>query len=824
MENALKNVNKTSRDLNSELKDIEKSLKFNPGNSDLIAQKQKVLGEQIQNTSEKLRTLKEAHEQAKQQLANGTIGQDQFDALTREVIIAENQLKSFKNQLEHTSNSFIQFGKKAQAVGSKMTDIGKKMSIGVTAPLTAVGAGAMKAWSEVDEALDGIILKTGATGDKADELGENFKNVAGNIPTDMSKASDAIGEVNTQFQLTGPALEEASEYMVKFSEITGQDVTSATQGAKASMEVMGVEAGKLNQVLDAYAKTSQDTGIGTQQLMDIVTKGAPQFQAMGIDMGTAISMMGSFEQKGIDSGKALSYLSKAQATWAKDGLSMQDGLKQLQEQLVGASSETERISLASEVFGTKGGPFMAKAIKDGALNIEQFKQSLDGVSGKVGETFDATLDPVDNMNLAMNNLKLAGAELGNSMQTVVAPALQGLAEGVKSFAQWFGSLPEPVKQTILVIGGLAAAIGPLLVIIGTLISSVGTITTALAVIGGVAGIASGATTALGGAFTLLTGPIGIAIAVITALIAIGVLLYQNWDTIKAKAGEASQWISGKWTETTTAISNAWEGLKKSAGEKWEGIKSAVSDKVNQAKDFLSGVWDNVKTTVSGTWENIKSNTSTAWSNIKGKIEEHGCGIKGVIGTYVEAYKTLFSNGWNKVNELTGGRLGDMAKTVKDKVDSAKKWVSDGLANIKNSFTNLKLKLPEIKIPNIKLPHFKVNGDFSINPPRVPSIGVDWHKQGGIFTRPTIFNTPYGLHGVGEAGAEAVMPLSYLDKLIGKTVSDVITSSKDEIIINFTLSDIVIRSEQDIDLLAQKVTDKIARQIRNRKLAGGAYGV
>ncbi|SCL88042.1 hypothetical protein [Sporanaerobacter sp. PP17-6a] len=259
LSNALKGINKTSRDLQSELKEVNRELKFNPGDTELLTQKQTLLSKQISNTKEKLDTLKEAQAQAEQQFKNGDIGEEQYRALQREVIKTESQLKNLEKQARESNAALSKISQVAGKVGDvsgKIADKMKPVSIGIA----GVGVAAGVAWKEVDDSLDTIATKTGATGQQMEGLEQSFKNIYKSIPTDAQAAGDAIGEVNTQFGLTGKALEDASSQMVKFGSINNTDVTTSTQNAKGAIEAFGLSTKDLGGVLDAVTATSQKLG------------------------------------------------------------------------------------------------------------------------------------------------------------------------------------------------------------------------------------------------------------------------------------------------------------------------------------------------------------------------------------------------------------------------------------------------------------------------------------------------------------------------------------------------------------------------------------
>ncbi len=599
LDKALKDVNKNSRDLQSELRQVERLLKLDPGNTELLAQKQKLLAESVENTGNKLATLKEAEKQAQEQFAKGEISEENYRALQREVIKTEQELKTLESRLKETNDKWKEFGDKAKEIGEKTTDVGKKMSVGITAPIMAIGAASQVAWKEVDDALDTITTKTGATGDAAKSLEQSFKNVVGTLPTDIKTAGDAIGETNTQFGLMGEELDRATEKVIKFATINGQDVSRTAIDARQAIEAYGLSTEDLGLVLDAVTKAAQDTGQSTTLLFDKVTAGAPQMKALGLDVAQAASLMGQFEQKGVDSGKALSYLSKAQVTFAKDGKTLEQGLQDVTEKIKNSTNETEALTIASEIFGTKGATFMVDAIQRGALSLDDLANASKAAGGAVETTFDATLDPIDKSTVAMNNLKLAGADLGGSVQEALIPVLDKVVTLTQGLVDWFGGLSEETRTTIIVVAALAAGLGPVLVLIGTLITAIGTITTAIG--------------AAGGAMAIVTGPIGLVVAAIVALIATGVLLYKNWDEITVACGKAWDWVLNK-------ISSVITGTKNIINSGMEHVRSLPSEMFKIGENIVSGIWDGISNMASWLMNKVKNFVGGIVDGIKSKLK------------------------------------------------------------------------------------------------------------------------------------------------------------------------------------------------------------
>lgn len=825
LEKALKNVNSTSKDLNKQLREVNNSLKFNPGNSDLLAQKQRVLAESVDNTKKKLETLKTAQEQAKEALARGDIGQEKYDALTREIIKTENQLKSLEGQLKTTNSKWREVSDTMTKAGEKMTKVGTAMTKGVTAPIAAIGGLSMAAFKEVDNGLDIIVSKTGATGDAMKGLEENFKNVASSMPASFEEVGNAIGEINTQFGLTGQELEKASEKVIKFAQINGSDVTNSTINAKQAIEKYNLSAKDLDMVLDSVTKTAQNTGVSTDKLFDIVIKGSPQLKELGLNFAQATELMGRMEQKGIDSNKALSYLTRAQTNWAKEGKSVTQGLQEMQEKLASATTHEEKLAIAAEAFGTKGGAFMLEVLESGALNADDFANAMENAAGSVDSTWEGMLDPIDLVKQAMNNLKLTGAELGTSLQTVLLPIIQGAIEKFQAFANWFGNLDPQIQNLIVKVGLIAAAIGPVLVIAGKIAGLVGTLSGAIGVMGGATAGATPAMLALGKAFGFISagfkGLIGLIaahpiIAIITAACAILIpLIIKNWDSIKEHTIAA-------WNSIKTVVEGIWNGLKatavavfnalKSAIESaWNAVKSTTTTVWNAIKGAIEGVWNGlkakateiftaIKTAVEQIWNEMKAKATEIWNAVKGEIEGIWNTIKSSAENIFNGLKTTIDGIWEGIKSATTTAWNAVKTAIETPINAAKEAVSNAINKIKSILSG------SLPFPKIKLPHFKISGSFSLKPPSVPHFGVDWYDKGGIFTSPSII-------GVGEKRPEFVGALDDLRTIVADVVAEAGGIGQRQIIIQ----QMTVRDESDIKRIARELYNEEKRNSRGRGL-------
>ncbi|MDY4072707.1 MAG: phage tail tape measure protein, partial [Enterococcus gallinarum] len=528
--NYSKTIKEINREMNlaaTEYKNQVSAMDKDATATEKLTAAKKKLENQLSLAEKRTELLREQYEKSVEETGKYSAESEKLYKKMLESETGQNKLKAALDEtneaLKEQGDVSIDTAKKLQKIeeaGEKVSNVGKKMSVGVTAPIVAAGAAGLAAFSEVDEALDTIITKTGATGDVADSLATSFENVGSNTHLELQTVGEAIGEVNTQFGFMDKKLEDSTNYILQFAEINGTDVSQSAIYARQAIEAYDLSYDDLNKVLDVTTKTSQNTGQAVDSLFDSAIKGAPQIKQLGLSFGEGVTLMGQFEQAGVDGNAALSSLSKATVAYAKDGKSLSEGLGELQDKIKNASSETDAINAAAEVFGTKGGPRMADAIRRGTLNLEDLAKIADESQGSVGETFEATLDPIDKSNQAMNNAKLALADVGESVQISLLPFFEMAIDALKSFKGWWDSLDQGTKNWIITLAGIAAVIGPALVVIGTLMSSVTKITT------GVKDLAT-VWSGLGKLFGLSGGWFAVAVIAIAALVAGLVWAYNN---------------------------------------------------------------------------------------------------------------------------------------------------------------------------------------------------------------------------------------------------------------------------------------------------------
>ena len=720
LQSALKGVESKLKSTQASLKDVNRLLKLDPGNTELLTQKQRLLGDSIQATKEKLQTLKDAQEQANQAMADGKMSQEQYDELQREIIETEQSLKSLTNEMKEFGSVAAQqvaaAGEKVKELGSKIESVGTGLTKYVTGPIVAVGAASVAAFNEVDEGLDIIVKKTGASGAALQDMEDRAKNLATSIPTDFKTAGEAIGEVNTRFGLTGQELEDLSAKFIKFASLNDTSVSSSIDNVQAAMAAMNVGTAAAGDFLDILNKAGQDTGVSMDKLTSDLTANATALREMGFGYNTAVGFLANLNKNGVDASSVMSGLKTALKNATKDGKTMGQAMHELMGKIKGAKSETKAMQIASELFGSKAGPAMAKAIREGRLSFDDFTNAVQDAGNSIDSTFENTMDPIDQFKLALNELKIVGMELVEAAAPMIKAVAETVKTAVSNIRSWWEGLSPLAQQTIIKAAGIVAAVGPVLVVAGKVVKVVGNIMTLAPKITGMISTVKTALTALWG--VLAANPIVAVIAAITALVAGFVVLYN----------------------------------------KCEWFRNAVN-----------GLWNGIKTTVTTVGNAIGSVLKDKWANIKKAYDEHGGGLKGIAAATMQAIKEKMTLGFDIINKLTGGKLDVLKQNVTNVFNSVKDFIHNAIERIK-SFFNFNWELPKIK-----LPHFKIEGKFSLNPPQVPHLTVEWYRKamenGMILNSPTIFGFNNGRPiGGGYAGPEAVVGVDSLRSMIQSAVN------------------------------------------------------
>lgn len=752
---ALKSTNSAISTTQKSLKDVNKLLKLDPTNTELLKQKQQLLGKQVESTKDKLSQLKEA--QSTMDTNGVDKSSEQYQALQREIIATQNNLKDLEDEQKKfgsVASRYLQgVGDKVKEVGSKVSDVGSSLTQTLTVPLAAFATTAVAAFTQYDNGADTIIQKTGASGEALDAMQESMEKIAKTIPVSFEQAGAAIGEVNTRFGLTGDQLEELSQQFLEFAELNGTDVSNSIDVVQKAMAAYGVATEDAGAMLDTLNKVGQDTGINVDTLASSITSNAQSLKEMGFSASDAATLIGELEKTGIDTSTVMTGMKKVLKEAVESGTSGQEAFAKA------ISSSEEAVS----IFGSKAGPMLYSAFQDGTLSAEMFVGGLTSLQdnlGNVSDTYESTLDPIDKFQTTMNAMIPVLADIGNTIMEVLQPVLEGLCTVIENVTTWWNSLDESTQSIITTIGMVIAVVGPVVTIIGSVITGIGSLISSI-------GMISGALTVLS------AGPIGIVVAAIAGVIAVIALLITHWDEVKEVASNCWNTIQNVWSVATKFFSNLFNGIATVATNIWNGILSAIQ-----------GVWDNVKAVwnvatsfFSGLFNGIKSTCMSVWNGIQTAISNVWNGIKGVWN----GATSFFSNIWNGIVNTVS--------SIKDRITQPFKDAWNGIQSLFSG---------TISLPHIKLPHFSVSG--SLNPLNwlksgLPSISVQWYKK--AMNQPYTFNSPT-LIGVGEAGSETVVGTEWLKKHAGGQTNNIT---------------IYQQPGEDVNALVNRIEDRLNKNMR-----------
>jgi phage-related minor tail protein len=690
---ALKDVDKACRDTQSQLKDVNRLLKLDPGNTELIAQKQRLLGGAVSETKAKLDTLKTAAGEAKAAMENGDAGaQKQYDALQREIVKTTDDLKQLETQAKQSASTM---GTQMQAAGAKMSSVGDKISSAgskysstVTAGVAAVGAASMAAFEQVDSAEDEAVRKTGATGDAAKALEQSVEDVGGSLAaanSEWSDVGDAVGLVSTKFGVQGDALSSLSEQFLMFAQTTGTDATTAVDEVGLAMDAFGVPASQANDVLGLIQDTMQTTGIDAETLMgDLNTSGAA-FREMGFGIGDATQFMGALEKEGVPVDQALAGLKKAAANCSKEGKDMGTEMRSLADRLKDPATSADASKEAIALFGSKSGLVLAQAMADGKVSLDGMSGDLSQYGSTVQGTFDQTVDGADRMKQGWKQLQEAGAELGGALGDTLAPVIQSVAGFLKGLADGFAALPAPVQQMIVTIALIVAAIGPILMVVGGLISSIGAITTALGIGATAAAGATAATAGIGAGLLGVLGPIALVVLAIAAII----LIIQNWGAICDFFGQLWQAWSQLVVSTWQAVEDWFAGVGQWWTDRFDEWGTAIQTGVTQVGQFFGDMWDGISTTASNGWNDFTTWASNGMSGFNNDVQSGWDAtvsfFSGVPGWMDSTGSAIFSSLQNGALSVLGGMGGTVSSAFWGAVDflgnlwgTFQSWGSDAI--------------------------------------------------------------------------------------------------------------------------------------------------
>ena len=857
LEKALKGVNSSIKTTQSALKDVERLLKLDPTNTELLTQKQKLLKDAIASTSEKLETLKEAQKQAKEQLERGELGQDKYDALQREIVETEQELKRLQEQAATTSVTLEKIaaaGDKFEKAGDSITNAGKQISV-ASAAVTGLGVAAVKTAADFDSAMANVAAISGATGDDLQALRDKAREMGEKTKFSASEAADAMSYMAMAGWKTGDML-SGIEGIMNLAAASGEDLATTSDIVTDALTAFGLTAEDSAHFADILAAASSNANTNVSMMGETFKYCAPVAGALGYsaeDVAEAIGLMGNAGIKSTQAGTALrTMMTKLQGELKLSGEALgevtiqtanADGsMRELSDILADCRtafskmSESEAAAAAETLVGKNAMSGFLALMNSAPGDIDKLRNAIENCDGSA-EDMAAIMQ--DNLNGQLTILKSQLEELAISFGEMLMPIIRKVVTAVQGFVDKLNNMDEAQRKTIITIGLVIAALGPFLVILGTVISTVGKSMKAYA--SAAKGIkklmvavksGTGIFGKLGAALGGISAPVLAIVAVIAVLVAAFTHLWKTndgfreniiatWTQIKETVSNFCQGIVDRlnslgfeFSSITEVLKAVWDGFCNLLGPVFEGAFRFISDTLSTVLDVIlntvdffiavfsgdwEGAWEAVKNifssiwnglvswftnileTIKGVldvalgwigtsweqvWTNVKNFFTNIWNGIKDfisstinsistTISNVITGIKTTVNNVFSAIKTTISNIFNGIKDTATSVWNAIKTAITTPIENAKEKVREAINAIKGFFSGLKLELP-----HIKLPHFSISGSFSLSPPSVPHINIDWYKSGGIMAGPTIFGmNGSSLMAGGEAGKEAILPLT-----------------------------------------------------------------
>ena len=671
---ALSKVNKEIRDTQGQLKDVNKLLKLDPGNTELMAQKHRLLAQAVGETKEKLEALKLAGQQANDALARGEISQSQYDALQREIVETEKALEELETQAGKSAVALQKIGEtgeKLKSVGSSIEGAGKKL-MPVTAAVGGLGAAAVKVAADFDSGMSKVAAVSGAAGEELDQLREKAREMGAKTKFSASEAASAMEYMAMAGWKTGDML-DGIEGIMNLAAASGEDLATTSDIVTDALTAMGLSASDSGHFADILAAASSNANTNVSMMGETFKYCAPVAGALGFsaeDTAEAIGLMANAGIKSSQAGTAMRSMMTnltGDVTFAgaafgeltvkttnTDGSmrSLGDILKDCRGAF-SQMSESEQAANAEALVGKNAMSGFLAVMNAAPGDIEKLNGAITNCDGTT-EKMAATMQ--DNLAGQVTILKSQLEELAISIGEMLMPYIRQIVGWIQGLVDWLNGLDEGTKKMIVTIALVAAAVAPVLIVIGKVVGAIGTIMTVVpqiaAAISGVIAFVSGTVIPAIGAAVAAVGWIPIAIA---AVIAIIVLLWNKcdwfreaviavWEAVKSATIAAwnavGEFLTNLWSSIVETGKAVWDGLASFFTVCWQGIQNMFTVVLTAISTFFSNIWTGIQNVVVTIGTAIQTFLTTAWD-----------AIKMVLTTVLTAIQTVFTTVWNAIKNV-----------------------------------------------------------------------------------------------------------------------------------------------------------------------------
>lgn len=691
LDKALKSVNTSIRSTQSALKDVNRLLKLDPSNTELLSQKQRLLKDAIAATKEKLDSLKVAQEQAKQQLENGELGQDKYDALQREIVETEEELRRLQQEAATTNTVLSKIdvaGQKMEAVGNSIAGAGKKM-MGVTTVIGGVGVAAVKTAADFDSAMSQVAAVSGATGKDFDALRNKAREMGAKTKFSATEAAEAMNYMAMAGWKTEDML-DGIEGVMNLAAASGEDLATTSDIVTDALTAFGLSAKDSGHFADILAAASSNANTNVSMMGETFKYCAPIAGALGFsaeDTAEAIGLMANAGIKSSQAGTALRTIMNNLAGDVKiSGKAIGDvtiattnadgSMRDLSDILSDCRSafrnltESEKAQAAESLVGKNAMSGFLALMNAGQGDIDKLSSAIDNCDGSA-EKMATTMQ--DNLAGQLTILKSQLQELAISFGDILMPAIRSIVSKLQGFVDKLNGMDEGTKRTIVTIALLVASIGPLLVIIGTAISKIGVamqgfvklangISKLKVAVQGGTGVLGKLGAALGG----ISAPVLAVVAVIAVLVAAFVHLWKTnegfrdaiigtWNRIKDTISGFCQGIVDRlnalgfqFTDIVDVLKTVWDGFCQVLAPIFEGVFNNIANILSTVTGVITGILDVFIGIFTGNWSQAWTGVKEIFSSIWNGISSFFTNILNVIKGVADVVLGWFGTSWNEV--------------------------------------------------------------------------------------------------------------------------------------------------------------------------------
>ena len=701
LDKALKSVNSSITHTQSALKDVNKLLKLDPSNTELLTQKQKLLKDAISSTKEKLDALKQAQAQAKEHLENGDLGQDKYDALQREIIETEQELKRLQQEATTTSTALAkidEIGGKMENLGNSIAGVGKTI-MPISTAVGGLGIAAVKTAADFDSAMSQVAAVSGATGDDLQSLRDKAREMGEKTKFSASEAAQAMNYMAMAGWKSKDMI-SGIDGIMNLAAASGEDLATTSDIVTDALTAFGLSAADSGHFADILAAASSNANTNVSMMGETFKYCAPIAGALGFsaeDTAEAIGLMANAGIKSSQAGTALRTIMNNLAGEVKiSGQAIGDvtiattnadgSMRSLSDILAdcrvafGGLTESEKAQAAESLVGKNAMSGFLALMNAAPADIEKLSGAIDNCDG-TAEKMAATMQ--DNLMGQLTILKSQLEELAISFGEMLMPAIRNIVTKIQKFVDKLNGMDEGTREMVLKIGLLVAALGPFLVILGTTIAKIGTAMKGfvqlangfnklkVAVQGG-----TGLFGKLGAAIGGISAPVVAVVAVIGTLVAAFLHLWNTnegfreaiigtWNTIKETVSTFCQGIVDRmnalgfsFQNITEVLSAVWNGFCSLLAPVFEGAFQAIAVVLSTVLSVITGILDVFIGLFTGNWSQMWTGIQTifsgVWEGIKGVLSAAIGIIQGIVDVFLGWFGTSWSEVWTNIKTFFEG--------------------------------------------------------------------------------------------------------------------------------------------------------------------------